>query len=838
MLNSAPASQVYVVGIDSHNRIQNIHQDAKTNTISILDTVPQTESATTDPYNSTNNVAIPNSLPIGTQMVDVTLSSLNIPKTQYTVESLWNRLFVSEQIELIVPGFDPTLLARTQFSLELSDGAIVTAQLPPYINPITSVQETTSGGLTNLLFTTLLPHGLQLADFWNWGDPIRLTSIGITDPLASTLNSKNPYLAIVSDTSFQLSGLSSSQFVGAFPMNVSGYFGYVWAPGIPGPVVLAQIVTAALNMAIDEYAASIHVSASHVRIYYDLQTGIFVLVVESFRISPTLIVLDPVAIVNGTTSNPPLSFIMGFGNCCIPNTRAIQNQIAVTIDPGHPSLIKHDLPRSGSLNGSFGPLFRTFIDLDIGNYDSATALAFDVELNWNRFYFDPSCTVQTQTSYRFVFIDACGNCFAFMIPFGLYTPESFAQFLQTQMNTATGTSIYQVQYNEQTARFNFATTNSAVFGLKFGDTPFVVFNPQNGLGQSIPVNINQVSPQFATVAVRLGFDNVDYRGQASYTSVRPVFVPRKQLVCNEAVSGSALQNTRRFQFISEWRADGSSIRLEERKRFSVYAFTPMLNAGTLTFSNGDLLVTTPMAAGFQVNDMVKVTLASGTTFTLRVVQLLSPTQFLLDANPAILSALGVTSGGPAVAACVENPTLPIINLYLSQNLYNTNISSPFSMATCTTGVTCNSNPNNGQTRAIAPRLLGMGTEDVLWDPTIGFPFVGVADVVLHFPESLLVVISLDNGKPCHTHTSHLWKYTPKGLDDMSCILAIVPQHHHQCLTWDRHVPSLVQFASPTKAGVFKFVILNPDHTLYQLHNVDWSGTLNITVVQASGQLLS
>lgn len=831
-MQSAPSSQQYVVGINSHNRIQQVRTSSATNTISILDTVPQTDSATTDPYNATNNVAIPTSL-TQNQMVEVTLSSVAIPKTQYTVESLWNRLFVSEQIELIVPDFDSSRLARTQFTLELSDGAFVTAQLPPYLNPITNIQTTVDGaGLTTLVFTTALPHGLALADFWNWGDPMRLVSIGITDQKVAILNSSNTSLSIISDTMFQLSGLAATQFTGTFPVDGSGYFGYVLAPGIPGPVYLAQIVTAALNSALDEYAADAGVLVSHVRIYYNLQMGLFVLDVDALPISPTQTIIDPVAIGQGFTNNPTLAYIMGFGNCCIPNSRVVQNIIATNLDRGHPSLISKELPKTGSLTGSFGPLFRTFIDLDIGDYNSISSLGYDIELNWNRFWFDPSCTMFTVTTYRFVFVDACGVCYEILIPFGQYTPEQFAQFLQTQMNAATSTDIYRVSYSN--CGFTFSTTNDTVFGLKFGDTPFIQFNAQNDLKESIPVQIYQVPQQFATIAVRMGFDNVDYRGQSSYTSIRPVCAPLKQLVCTEVIS-----SPRRFQFVTQWRVDGSSIRLPERRRFAVYSFTPTLNGALLTLSDGQLLITTPLANGLQVDDIVKVTTTSGTSFYLRVVSLLDPFRAVLDVNADILAALGVVNGGDPVAACVENAALPVVNLYLSQNLYNSNISSAQAMATCTMGVPCNPMANTSlQMRAIAPRLLGMGNEDVLWQPSIGFPIVGVADVNLNFPDSLLIVISLDNGTPCATHTSHLWRYTPNGADNNGMILAIVPWHHHNTVVWERFVPSVVQFSSSTKTGIFKFVILNPDHTLYQLHNVDWSATLNVQVVQASGQLLS
>ncbi len=827
-MQSAPASQLYTVAIDSHNRIQNIVQDADTNTISILDTVPQIESAKTDPYNSTNNVAIPTTAP-QKQIVELTMSSINITKTQSTIESLWNRVFISEQIEFLVS--DESKLARTQFSLELSDGGSVTAQLPAYLNPITSVTATPNAGLTDLLITTQFPHALNLADLWNWGDPIRLVSIGVVGA-AAILNSSNAHLSIVSSNQFQLSGLGPADIVGTFPVDGSGFFGYVLAPGIPGPVYLAQIVSTALNLELDEYASANGVLVSHVRIYYDLQQGQFVFVVEALKISPTQDIVDPVAIGEGFQSNPTLAFIMGFGNCCIANTRQLQNQILIANDRGHPSLIQKELPRSGALRATFGPLFRTFLDLDIGDYDSPNSLGFDVEMNWNRFWFDPSCTVQTQTTYRFVFTDACGVCYVFLVPFGLYTPEQFAQFLQTQMNLATGTNIYQVSYNTQTCRFTFSTTNGAVFGVKFGDTPFIVFNPQNDLKESIPVQIYQVPPQFTTVAVRMGFDNVDYRGLASYTSIRPVCVPKKQLVCSETTTP-----VRRFQFVAQWRVDGSSIRLVQRRRFAVYAFTPTLNGATLSLSGGQLLITTPLANGFQVNDVVKVTIASGVSFYLRIISLVDPFNAIADVNADILAALGVTPG--PVTACVENAALPIINLYLSQNLYNSNLKSETpAMAACTSGVPCNSNPNNFSGNGlIAPRILGFGAEDVLWEAAIGFPFVGLADVVLNYPDSILILIGFDNGDVCYTHTSHLWKFAPQG-QDVKTVLAIVQNHSHHTLTWERFVPNTIHLASPTKVGAFKFVILNPDHTLYQLHNQDWSGSLNLQVVQASGQLLS
>jgi hypothetical protein len=685
--------------------------------------------------------------------------------------------------------------------------------------------------LTNILFTTLFPHALYLADEWNWGDPVRIVSTGITDGKVSALSSTNPYLSIVSETQFQLTGLNNTQFVGTFPLDGSGYYGYVLAPGIAGPVYLAKIVTAGLNYILAQYASDNDVIVSAVRIDYDLQSGQFILVVIAYPIRPTLVIVDPVEVVSGSTQNPTLSYIMGFGNCCISNSRDIQNIMATTLDKGHPSLLTKQYMRSGSLAASFGPLFRTFIDLDIGDYDSISALGADIDLNWNRFWFDPSCTIYTVTNYRFVFVDACGACYQISIPLGLYTPESFAQFLQSNMNSATGTNIYQVTYDGE--RFTFQTTNNAVFGIKFSDSPFVQYNTQNDLGQSIPVQIYNVPPQFQTVAVRLGFDNVDYRGQSSYTSIRPAIVPKKQLICNAPTSGSALQNERRFQFIGQWKVDGSSIRLPVRKRFAIYAFTPTLNGAMLSDLNGQLLVTTSLANGFQVNDILKVTIASGTTFYLRVIEILDPFRVVLDVNADILTALGALP----VLACVENAALPVINLYLSQNLYNGNLNT--TLATCGTGIRCDSDPNNSSVNgAIAPRLLGLGNEDVLWSAMIGFPIVGIADVKLNFPDYLLLVISLDNQTIGNTHFKHLWRFHPGGEDNRQNILAVIPSHHHNTITWERFVPSVVQLTSPSKTGAYIFQILNPDHSLYQLHNQDWSGTLNVQIVQASGTMLS
>lgn len=807
-MQSAPASQTYVVGVDSHNRLQtSVRGD---NTISSSNTVDPT-SAKSDPYNSTNNVTMPTKL-LQNQTTELTLSSINLKKTQWTIESLWNRLFVSEQIELMVA--DSSQIARTQFTLELSNGAFVTAQLPPYLNPITEVK--VSGSTAQ--FTTAYAHGLHLADFWNaWGDPIRVVSTSITDSSLSSISSSNANFSIISSNQFQLSNIS-----GSFPVDGSGYFGYVWAPGIPGPVYLAEIVTAALNFELDDYSNSLDVPipVSHVNIYYNLQEGLFSLSVQALPIQASREIIDPVAIAGVASGQPTLSYIMGFGNCCIANTREIQNALSNGVNWPTPGSITREYPRSGSLKASFGPTFRTYMDLDVGNYDSAAALGTDIDLNWNRFWFDPSCTTYTVVTYRFVFTNCAGVCYAFDIPFGLYTPEQFAQYLQTQMNTLTSTNIYQVSYTND--RFTFNTTNNAVFGIQFADTPFLAYNQGNDAG-TIPVQIYQIPPQYTTIAVRMGFDNVNYRGESSYSSIRPVPVPKKQAVCNDLISPP-----RRFQFVTQWKVDGSSLRLTTRDRFAVYSFTPAPSATSLVYSGGQLQVTTSLANGFQTNDIVRVTIANGTTVYLRVIQVLTPFVFIADVNSEILTSLGVTDGGNPISACVETATLPIINLYLSQNLYN-NKSANCAVSTC-------DNMNPIQNGPIAPRLLGMGSEDVLWDALLKYPFVGMADVVLNFPDYLLIVVSV-NGNTCFTHTSHLWQYSPSGQDNMF-VMAVISSHHHHTLTWERFVPSSIQLSSISKLANVTYTIYNPDHTQYQLHNVDWSATLNANVVQASGQMLS
>ena len=566
--------------------------------------------------NPTNDIIIPTNFTSRLNMAQVTLGSLEIPLSQYNIETNWQTLYFDEGIDLYV--MDPTQEPLIQFTIEENE-TLYTAQIPPRLNPIVNLN--TYGPTTTAIFTTQYPHCLQLSGFFDWGEPMKLINTPLSDPLflsATNLTPENPTLTILSPTQFSLSWGSPITFT----INPGNVIGYVSSPSIPSPVYLANLVTLALNEVIPQ----------HWNITYNPSTGKYVIC----YIGDTCNIQDITPSLLMVPGNNSLPHIMGFGCSNVPLSLPLshemktlsayqQNNLNTNLWPN-----TNTLPNNCTQSINCSPC-RSQINFDTGNY-SPDGLMTNLSRQLNRFYFDSGCNlsgsggpVTTANPVNFVYSTSCGLCYIVPMAFGLYSPELLANFLQTQMSA--NIAGISVTWNADTGQFQF---NSSVtdFGLEFD------------VGT-------------AELAFKLGFYPISYRNNNTYSSTIPIDYPTKGC-CGTSIP------IRHLSYVY------TPIVNSQRKFIVEISKTRCLNNVGSIVNNGDgtLTITTQLsggvniAHGYQVLDVVEITV-NGQTYEMAVLSVPAYNQFTVE--------LGSISAGTLVGQtsclCLSNSI--VSNLYFS-----------------------------------------------------------------------------------------------------------------------------------------------------------------------------
>jgi hypothetical protein len=698
--------------------------------------------------NSTNDVIIPCRFPNRLNVAQITLGSLEIPLAQYNIEDDWKILQFDEGIDLYV--LDPSDESIVQFVIN-ENGTNVIAQLPPRLNPITNVNP--SGAPTNTaVFTTQYPHCLDLRGFFNWGEPMKvintLLSTLTTPSGVNQLTTDNANLTIISDTEFQLTWTGAPVTF----TELSSVYGYVSTPSIPSPDYLAQLVTLALEKE----------APGHWKVTYDPCTGKFKLCwvgpgCDARTASPAVLV---------ALGNNSLGHIMGFGCADVLIPMPVFEQSTSIIDkPREVPSISQNCIQSIECSPC-----RSQIEVDVGNY-TPDGLMSNISRQLNRFYFDqgPGCGAQI-SPYTLYYSTQCGECKSLQIPFGLYSPDSLAAFLTTGMQA--NISSMNVSWDINTGQFTFEA--DVDFGLEFDAN----------------LTANNVE-----LAYRLGFYPISYRNNNTYKSITPFYLPTKGC-CGTSIPDrhlsyvytpmpqSMLNNQKRFM-------------VEVSKLRSIQTIGPFTNNadGTITIttrisSGPDVYI----AHGFQVLDVVEVTVGGTDTYELTVVRVDGYNQFTVE-----LGSIPATTFVNESSLCLRLSNAISTNLYFS----------------------CQ--PNN-----IMARTLGFGECDYLWSPSNPTTWIAPAMYCLDYPNYVLVEMTQPVGA---THNMHAWTTAPDRTDTLTSILAKVilyPQFR-----MERSFPFHMIIPDLRVITRVQIRILNPDHSLYKLHNRDWSFTLVFHAVEKS-----
>lgn len=703
--------------------------------------------------NPTNDVVIPVPLLSGRLPVaEMHLGSLEMPLAQYTVESAWSEFYFDEGLDLLVQ--DQASLGITQFSIQ-EDTNVITAQLPPAINFIVDVQ---NNGTASPIFTTFFPHALELIGAYNWGQSIQLISTPIVDPALYNLDTNNANLIILSETQFQLNLPAPVTFTTA-----GSIFGFLRAPTIPNPTILAQLVTAALNL----------IAPGHWVVTYNHHTGRFKLCWASNGCaardaSPSILLIE---------CQNSLPTIMGFGNVNVviplppPETRLPLSDMDLirlrdnVPDYKEPCLISVNCYQC-----------KSHITIDPGNYQ-ANDLGANLARQWNRFYFDQGCVGATPTPSELVFSDTCGNCYTVQIPFGKYTPETLADYLQTQMNTILPGSNFVVSWDSATGQFTFQA--DITFGLEFDTTA----GSQD-------------------LANRLGYLPVCYRNENIYASTRPFYIPIRGCCftniperTNSYVYVPFIMGTERKYIIERCKPRG----IAATGAANPYSppFFPA-NTGFTDNADGTASITYPFAHGYQPNDIIEISFpaapppASGPgPYFVRVVEVVNFQTVIVDV------------GSIDTAGLTDAPVCTILAGPIVGNVY---------FAPCDGG---GANPS-----PILSNILGFAQQDY-FPPVTSTTWVAPSCLGLDYPNYLLLQVTVPNGA---THNSHAW-----GDDNRSQILSkiiLYPQYR-----LERSFPMRLIMGDLRIVNKIRMQLLNPDHSLYMLHGKNWSCTIVFTVVE-------
>lgn len=560
--------------------------------------------------NPTNNIIIPLHFARQIPVAQLQLASLEFPLAQYTVEEDGNRLYFDEGLDILVD--DTSLLGLSQFVIS-ENGTQIIGQLPVSLNPIVDVDNT---AINNPIFTTLYPHALALRTSYNWGEDMQLISTLLTGE-DTHLNSDNAKLVILDDYTFQLVGVAAVAYT-----SISGIYGYVNAPTIPSPEILAQLVTDALQLE----------APNHWSVTFNVETGKFMLKwlgsgCAADNITPAILVLD--------CTNNNLGTLMGFGNVSIEiplpepemgRNKSFDANTSLSILRQQQDVGLEPITDLYALEALYCYLCKSSIEIAPGNYD-ASGLGVNLSLQLNRFYFEPGCNAALPpTSYTFVFSTACGECKTIALPVGKYTPETLASYLEIQMNLAHPNN-YIVTFDLATGTFTFSGTNP--FGLEF----------------------NQVT---GNIYDRLGFLPVCYRNTNTYTSPRPFAVATKGC-CNIPSRYTSYLYT--------------PLILSNERKYNIQVCKPRCWNEVVAVNNGDGTATLAtstdgvgVAHGYQPNDVIHVTNFAGTVYQFRV---LSNAEYnLLTIDLGSVPFTEISGGNSPFCTCLEG--LIVGNLYFSE----------------------------------------------------------------------------------------------------------------------------------------------------------------------------
>jgi len=418
-------------------------------------------------------------------------ASVELPNSQYVVPSDAHFVRISEGLH--THGGD---VALQHMTVETNGGAnAFTVWLPFYTNVVTTA---TPVDATTIDWTTAQPHGLALNTLWDWGEAIRLIGSPVLHNALAALMPSNTSFSVQSPTVFRLTNLPAALVAAIGPVGVgqAGDWGHVFAPPIPSPRMLAERLTRGFAIA----------GESSIRVRYDEQAARYQIEAPS-QLGAVLTEPPLTSGASVTTNFRPER------GCVNPSTGSVAFEIdpltGVPYDSGAPAKAERFRCQStvpSRLVGKQAHHQAYVARTKPGHHDAAT-LADDLNFQFQRYWFDPAPCAGTgscppASPSEFCFVDADGQAHAIVITPGKYVPQTLAAHVEALMDATSAAYDYSVAFDASSHRFTIAETNGHAFSLEFqcGDP----YDPTGVM----------------TIAARLGFEPIAYRGCSSYTSPR------------------------------------------------------------------------------------------------------------------------------------------------------------------------------------------------------------------------------------------------------------------------------------------------------------------------------
>jgi len=440
----------------------------------------------------------------------------------------------------------------------------------------------------------------------------------------------------------------------------------------------------------------------------------------------------------------------------------------------------------------------------IGNVPVPTGPVEKKSELWNK---PPVCVSGLQGNFGY-------QCFSsIQVPPGNYSSDMFGNQLYLQWNRFVfDGGAFPVPNTTTNPVFVFSNSVGAKysFGIPFGTYTILTFcqflqdamdsvdntqqynviyqNNQVCFSSGVPFGLEFNDPTQTLNPQLLGFEALSYRGDTTYCSPCPFTVP----TTNCCGTGQVTRYSSATVFVK-------LLSTQQKFQFSVVSPRTVTSAnlsdqgsGTAELCSG-YPTEVQQAHGLQVDDLVVVTvLSSGMTYLVRVLEVPSAFCVLVDSSSISEFQNGVPDLGVSFGLA---DLVPFSFLFADR---------------------CRTNRMSGS-------LLGFPNSDALFQSgTSPLVFVSPFNFNLEPPSYLLLAITDPHGS---THTNHAWNQ-----DNLPNIFAKISCY--PAFKLERNVPQIMYLSDLQQITKLRLTVLNPDHSCYQFHGRNWSGTLVFVAAEA------
>lgn len=477
------------------------------------------------------------------------------------------------------------------------------------------------------------------------------------------------------------------------------------------------------------------------------------------------------------SSEYSLAYLMGFGVQTIAlNVPALVNNYT-EIDRYRfdQTIDERGKLASNTTIAHYPPTYTSSIAIDPANYQ-ANELIGNLNRQLNRLYFDPGpFTTSTPFTVNSAYV------FAYSDPNGILNTFNIP-FGKYTPNTFCNMLNQMVQLNPTMTSFIAAWDD---------------VNNRFTFSCTLPFGL-EFDQGTSDLAYRLGFYPISYRGLSYYVSKDSLTFPTKCWMSGRYLEYNytplVIGNKRLFQVeVSNPRTFTISVTVSsvvDNGDGTIVIVTDLGPTGTIPFSHG-----------YQVNDFVNVyVLPGGDMHTLMVSDVTSYNELTMD-----IGAIDPTVFTAATTLSFSLNGVPHTNLYL------------------------------GDPQLTSPTLaqtMGFMTQDILWAYDSGLTtssfWLSNSCYFTDFPNYLLLELVDPEGQTLHHHQ---WDKNVRPRILAKCIL------NYQGRI-ERPTPMTLYTPDLKMVDRVRVRLLNPDHTLYKMHNRHWSFTLCMRAIEKNVQQLA